>query len=426
MEGMDTMSLAQARRTALAAQGLHRPRRVRAGQPTMRDLQRVVDTVGLLQIDSVQVLARAHLMPLFSRLGPYDTGLLDRASGRAPRRVLEAWAHEASYVTPEVYRLLAWRRARVATDAWGSIRSVATSHPEVVRVVREVIAAHEGLTAAEVHELLLADGVVEARQGESWGWNWSVAKQALEYLFFTGEVAAARRTTTFERVYDLADRVLPASARGDVDDDEAVRGLLELGARAHGVGTLRCFKDYVRLRGTVMRTAMEDLVDGGVLRRVDVHGWDEATYVHASAVRPRSAGAATLLSPFDPLVFERTRLERLFGLRYRLEIYVPAAQRVHGYYVLPFLEGDRVTARVDLKADRRAGVLRVESAHSEPFTRTTTALALARELQVLAGWLGLPEVLVSGRGDLAGPLGKSLEETFATGGDPRSGGADGD
>lgn len=382
----------------------------------MRDLQRVVRRLGLLQIDSVTVLARAHLVPLYSRLGPYDVALLDWAAGQAPRRLLEAWAHEASYVTPETYRLLAWRRGRVSTDAWGSIRAVAARHPDVVVGVRDLIQEHGALTAGEVHAILLAEGATGPAPAEHWGWNWSVAKQALEYLFFVGELAAVRRTASFERVYDLADRVLPPGANDPIDDADALRGLLELGARAHGVGTLRCFKDYARLRGPDVRTALAELVEAGTLTPVRVHGWDEATYLHADATRPRTARAAALLSPFDPVVFERTRLERLFGTRYRLEIYVPAAHRVHGYYVLPFLEGDRITARVDLRADRRAKRLSVEAAHREPWTLDSTPAALAAELRLLAAWLGLTQIDVAGRGDLAPALRVALA-AFADGGD---------
>ncbi|ROS78513.1 hypothetical protein EDF32_0410 [Cellulomonas sp. PhB143] len=414
------MTLAQARRTALAAQGMHRPRPERPGGPTMRDLQRTVDRIAVLQIDSVNVLARAHLMPLFSRIGPYPTTLLDRAAGRAPRRVLEAWGHEASYVAPETYRLLAWRRRRLQ-DAWGSIRDVGTGSPEVVERVRALVAERGPVTAPELHRLLESEGPGHERP--DWGWNWSLAKQALEHLFYVGELASARRTSSFERCYDLAERVVPPQGLAPVDDADAVRGLLEIGARAHGVGTLRCFKDYFRLRGPQVVTAFAELVDDGVLRPVRVRGWDEATYLHRDAQVPRRATGGALLSPFDPVVFERTRLERLFGMRYRIEIYVPAALRVHGYYVLPFLEGDEITARVDLKADRARGVLRVLAAHAEPATSPTTAGALAAELALLAGWLGLSEVLVSPVGDLAGALagavlGSSESERGATASGP--------
>ncbi|MBD8080715.1 winged helix-turn-helix domain-containing protein [Cellulosimicrobium arenosum] len=407
------MSLAQARRVALAAQGLHRPRpfgspggAARAGAPTMRHVQGVIDRLGLLQIDSVNVLARAHLMPLYARIGPYDTGLLDRAAGRAPRRLVETWAHVASYVPPSTWPLLEWRRRRYRTEAWGSISSVEMSHSAAVEDVRRLVTERGPVTASEVHAILEAEGRSHPRDMSRWGWNWTVAKRALEFLFFTGEVTSTRRNAAFERCYDLTDRVLPPAvlALPPVADADAVRALLEIGARAHGVGTLRCFKDYFRIGGPGVRTALAELVDAGTLRPVAVRGWDEPTYLHADAVLPRHATATTLLNPFDPVVFERTRLERLFGVRYRIEIYVPAAKRVHGYYVLPFLEDGDITARVDLKADRRDGVLRVLSAHREQAAGTATAGRLAAELRVLGAWLGVPDVDVAPSGDLAPDL----------------------
>ncbi|GII99343.1 hypothetical protein CLV28_2499 [Sediminihabitans luteus] len=410
---METLSIAQARRTALAAQGLARPRRAGPGRaptrpPGIADLQRVVDRIGVLQIDSVNVLARAHLVPLYSRLGPYDPALLDRATERAPRRLLETWGHMASYVPPATYRLLSWRRRRVEAEAWGSIRDVVRSHPEVVARVREVVTEHGPVTATEVRALLEAEGHVHVPDRSAWGWAWSVAKTALEHLFFTGEIAAARRTASFERSYDLAERVVPPAALGEVSDADAVRGLLEIGARAHGVGTVRCFQDYFRLRGPAVRTALDELVEDGTLAPVRVEGWDARTYLHRDAKVPRTATARTLLSPFDPLVFERVRLERLHGVRFRIEIYVPAARREYGYYVLPFLEGERITARVDLRADRRAGTLEVLSAHPEPTAGPDTPEALAAELRVLADWLGLPRVDVTPRGALAPSLAGAL------------------
>ncbi len=369
----------------------------------MRDVQGVIDRLGLLQIDSVNVLARAHLMPLFSRLGPYDVTLLDRAAGRAPRRLVETWAHVASFVAPETYRLLAWRRRQFATEAWGSISGVALSHSEVVAQVRALVTDRGPVTAREISGIFEAD---HPRTHTEWGWNWTVAKKALEFLFFTGEVAVARRNASFERCYDLTERVLPpAVLRVDpVDDETAVRALLEIGARAHGVGTLRCFQDYFRLKLRPARVALAELVEEGTLIPVEVDGWAERTYVHRAAPRSRRVTQSALLSPFDPLVFERNRLECLFGLRYRIEIYVPAAQRVYGYYVLPFLEGERMTARVDLKADRAAGRLCVQSAHSEPCRGAETPALLAAELRIMARWLGLGGIWVAPVGDLAGPL----------------------
>lgn len=367
-----------------------------------------VARLGLLQIDSVNVLARAHLMPVYSRLGPYDTTFLDRAAGKAPRRLVEYWAHEASYVPPSTFRLLEWRRRRYRDQAWGSISATEASHSAEVQAIREIVAEHGPLTATEVERHL---GSASGRPDEGWGWRWSIAKRALELLFFTGEITSAGRTASFERRYDLVERVLPAEvlALPAPSDAECVRGLVEIGARAHGVGTLRCFSDYFRLKGPAPRAALAELVEDEVLEPVVVDGWDRATFRHRDATTPRRATAQTLLSPFDPLVFERRRLAELFGTHYRIEIYVPAPRRVHGYYVLPFLEGESITARVDLKADRRAGVLRVLSAHRDPEVTEQTPAALAGELGVLARWLGLESVEVERSGDLARDLAAALD-----------------
>ncbi|PZR51536.1 winged helix-turn-helix domain-containing protein [Xylanimonas oleitrophica] len=415
----ERLTLRQARRVALAAQGLHRPRPTAGPDgPGLRQVTAAVRRLGLLQIDSVNVLARAHLVPLFSRLGPYDVGLLDRLHSRAPRRLVEAWAHEASFVPVETWPLLEWRRRAYRDHAWGSIARVPQQHPRELALVREIVAAQGPVTAGQVHDLLEAAGGAGRPDKVDWGWNWTAAKQVLEYLFFTGEVVAAGRTTAFERRYDLPERVLPPQvlAQPAPSEADAVRELLAIGARAHGVGTLRDLRDYFRLRrgGTVAlaRRGAAELVEDGVLVPVDVEGLRGPWYLHRDAAVPRRAEAAALLSPFDPLVFERTRLEELFGTTYRIEIYVPAAQRVHGYYVLPFLEGERVTARVDLKADRQAaagaGVLRVQSAHAEPHLdagdRPRTAARLAAELLLVARWLGLGDVTVAPAGDLAPEL----------------------
>ncbi|GAA3801876.1 winged helix-turn-helix domain-containing protein [Cellulomonas soli] len=415
---LDRLSLSQARRTALRAQGLDRPRPVRSGPVTMRHFQQVIDRVGLLQIDSVNVLARAHLMPAFSRLGSYDPALLERASGRAPRRLVEAWAHEASYVPPETFRLLEWRRRAYRTEAWGSIAQVPGEHPQVLADVRAMVADLGPLTSAQVHERFEAQ---HPRTRTEWGWNWTVAKRVLEYLFFTGEVTSAGRTSTFERRYDLTERVLPPDvlAAPEPSDEDAARALVEIAARAHGVGTLRCLADYFRISGARARPAVEALVEEGTLEPVVVDGWGPA-FRHRDATTPRRASGAALLSPFDPLVFERRRVEDLFGLRYRIEIYVPEPKRVWGYYVLPFLLGEHLVALVDLKADRQAGVLRVHAAHRSPVGAGArdapaapedgaVAEALAAELYVLAGWLGLSDVQVGSRdgllrGDLADAL----------------------
>jgi len=377
----------------------------------MRHFQQVVDRLGLLQIDSVNVVARAHLMPVYSRLGPYDVGLLERASGRGPRRLVETWAHEASFVPPETYRLLGWRRRAYRDHAWRTISSVVHSHAGLVDEVRTLVAERGPVTARQVHEVY---GAEHPRQRTGWGWNWTVSKRVLEFLFFTGEVASAGRNPAFERRYDLAERVLPPGIVGAPEPPvaDAVRALVEIGARGHGVGTLTCFADYFRIRTEPARRAVDELVEEGVLLPVEVPGWGRPTYLHRAAEVPRTATGAALLSPFDPLVFERRRLEELFGTRYRIEIYTPAHERVHGYYVLPFLFGDRIAARVDLKADRRSGVLLVQAAHAEPRPdapaagSAVVAAALADELRLAASWLGLPEVRLGehAHGDLLPPL----------------------
>lgn len=407
----ERLTLAQARRVALRAQGLDRARPTLTGPATMRHLARVVDRVGLLQIDSVNVLARAHLMPAFSRVGPYDAALLARASGQAPRRLVEYWAHEASFVPPDTYRLLGWRQRAWREHAWGMATSVLHTHAHLVDEIRAFVADRGPVTAREVH----AEYAAEHPRARSDWWNWSVSKRVLELLFFTGEVTSAGRNAAFERRYDLTSRVLPAAvlAAPEPAADDAVRALVEIGARAHGIGTVSCFADYFRIKAAPARRAVQELVEGGVLTPVVVRGWDRPTYLHRDAAIPRSATGRGLLSPFDPLVFERRRLEELFGTRYRIEIYTPAHQRVHGYYVLPFLLGERIAARVDLKADRRSGVLLVQAAHAEPVDRDPRGRrpgevveALAAELRLMAEWLGLDDVVagVSAHGDLLGPL----------------------
>uniref|UniRef100_UPI002028DDF3 winged helix-turn-helix domain-containing protein n=1 Tax=Actinotalea sp. C106 TaxID=2908644 RepID=UPI002028DDF3 len=406
------LTLEQARRVALRAQGLAGPRSPGAS-PTMRGFQQVVDRLGLLQIDSVNVLARAHLMPAYSRLGAYDTGLLDRAAGRSPRRLVECWAHEASFVAPRTYRLQGWRQRAYRDQAWGTIREVPLQHAAVLAEIRALVTAEGPVTAREVHARYAAE---HPRQQTDWGWNWTVAKRVLEFLFFTGELTAARRNAAFERCYDLTERVLPteALAQPEPSEQDAIRELVAMAARAHGIGTLRCFADYFRIkRPAAIRTAVADLVEGGVLVPVSIEGWGRAVYLHRDATVPRRASGRALLSPFDPLVFERRRLEELFGMRYRIEIYVPAHRRVHGYYVLPFLLGSTMAARVDLRADRSAGVLEVRSAFAEPGSGHELGLVateLAAELEEMASWLSLDlvRVLPEAPGDLAGTLATHL------------------
>ncbi len=403
-----TMPADAARRTALHAQGLARPR---PREPaTSRQVLAVVQRLGLLQIDSVNVFARAHLMPAYSRLGPYSPAVLDDAAGRHPRRLVEAWAHQASFVPVGTYRLLGWRHRAYRDEAWGIIRDVPLRHAAVVDDVRALLRERGPLTSAALHAELAAEH--PRAPATDWGWNWTVAKRVVEFLFFTGEVTSAGRTASFERRYDLVERVLPRAVREapEPSDQDAVRDLVARSAQALGVADVVGLADYFRLRRSRVEPAVRDLVDAGVLEPVLVAGLGRA-FRHRDARTPRAARARALLSPFDPLVFERRRLEALFGLRYRIEIYTPAARRVFGYYVLPFLLGDRLPALVDLKADRADGVLRVAAAHRSvearpepPVPEPLLAEELAGELWRAAGWLGLGDVVVEPRGDLAAPL----------------------
>jgi uncharacterized protein YcaQ len=391
------LSLAEARRIALAAQGLADPRPT--GPADLRALNRVLRHTGLLQIDSVNVLVRAHYLPVFSRLGPYPMDLVDRAAAQRPRRLFEYWGHEASLLPVEMHPLLRWRMERARREAWGGIRRIADEQPDFVRWVKDEVAAHGPVTAGEIQH----DAPPRAR--EDWGWNWSDVKRALEFLFWSGEVTVASRRG-FERLYDLPERVLPPKviATPTPSPAEAHRKLVRIAARCHGVATDQDLRDYFRTSLAETRTAIAELVDDGTLVPVRVESWRRAAYLYRGARLPRQAQARALLAPFDPVVWERTRTQALFGFRYRIEIYVPPPKRVHGYYVLPFLRGDRLVARVDLKADRQAGVLRVQAAYGEPSPPPVVPDELADELRLLAKWLDLSDITVAPRGDLAPAL----------------------
>lgn len=394
------LSRAQARRIALVAQGFRDPRHTVA---TMRTFSGTLARTGVLQIDSVNVLQRAHYMPLFSRMGAYDTGLLARASERSPRRVVEYWAHVAAYMPVDLWPYMQHRMDgyRERGHAWTREKASA----ELIRSLMSEIREEGAKTPRDLDEGL-------PRSKQHWGWNWSETKRALEYLFISGQLAVSGRNSQFERVYDLPERVIPAAVldRPTPTRHETRVELLRRAARSHGVATVRCLRDYYRLqlepgedtRSTML--AINELVGSGELLPVTIEGWKRQAYLHRDAARPRKVDARALLSPFDPLVWERERTEHLFGFRYRIEIYVPEAKREFGYYVLPFLLGDRIVGRVDLKADRRAGVLLVKAAHSEPGAPAETAEELADELWALAGWLGLDDVVVHDKGGLARPL----------------------
>ena len=399
MPGVQTperLPAALARRIALAAQGFagERPE----GAVGVRQLSRLVDRLAVVQIDSVNVLSRSHYLPAFSRLGPYPRAALDALSNRR-HEVFEYWAHEASYLPVRLQPYLRWRMAAAEQHAWGNMVRLQRERPGFVTEVLERVRADGPLKAGE-----LLDGRPE-RSGTMWDWH--AGKVALEWLFFTGVVTSTHRTTSFEKVYDLTERVLPAAVlqAPTPDPADAVRELVRTAARALGVATESDLRDYFRLRPAPTRTAIAELVEAGELTPVEVAGWDRPAWLDPQARRPRWVRARALLSPFDSLVWERPRVERIFDFRYRLEIYTPAAKRVHGYYVLPFLLGDQLVARVDLKADRQAGVLRVQAAYGEPgVERGPVADGLAGELRLMAGWMELDDVAVTGRGDLAPDL----------------------
>ena len=403
----DSLSVAQARRIVLDAQGFADP--PPRGVTDLRHLRRVLRRLHLIQMDSVNVLQRAHFMPLYSRLGPYSPALLERAAYRAPRELFEFWGHEASLIRVDLQPLFRWRMSRARDFAWGSMVRIVTEQPGLVAWVLDEVRARGPLTAAEIeHDA--------PRRTDNWGWNWSVVKQALEWLFYTGQVTAADRTTSFARRYDLTERVLPRSVLDAPTPayPDAIRALAALSARALGVAAEAELRDYFRLPVAGFKQALVELVEDKVLEPVAVQGWKQTAYLHHEARLPRWVRAATLVSPFDPLIWERARTERLFDMAYRIEIYVPAPQRLYGYYVLPFLLGDRFAARVDLKADRKNGVLQIPAAWIEPAAdRDETAAALALELRRLAGWLGLDAVAAPERGDLAGPLAAALVASAA-------------
>ncbi|GAA2489597.1 winged helix-turn-helix domain-containing protein [Terrabacter carboxydivorans] len=389
-----SLTRGQARRVALAAQGFLDPR-PEPFAATMRHVQRVVDRVGVVQIDSVNVLARSQYLPFFSRLGPYDTTLLDRARDRAPRRLVEYWAHEASLVPPQTWPLLDFRMRAAAEKAWGGMRRILQERPDYVDLVRAEVEARGPMTAREAEVALAHD---QPRRTDHWGWNWSEVKQALEYLFWAGQISSVGRTTQFERRYAALAVTAPPSLRaawterpGPEADPERYLELVRIAARAHGVGTELCLADYFRIRREDARPAIARLVAEGELIPVTVPGWKPA-WLHAEARLPRRVHAEALLSPFDSLVWQRERIHALWDFHYRLEIYTPVEKRVHGYYVLPFLHGDGLVARCDLKADRAAGVLRCHRVTWEPGAPPEARAALLANLESMASWLGLGRV----------------------------------
>ena len=405
---MERLSLRAARRIALHAQGF--ADRPPAGVPDRRHLRRVLGRTSLLQIDSVNVFERAHYLPAFSRLGPYPKDLVDRAAyGRRPaeRELFEYWGHEASLLPVALHPQLRWRMARAEAleEGWGGPLRVMRDSPEFVAHVLQRVADEGPVTAGQLH-----DG---ERPGGPW-WDWTATKIALEYLFWSGRVTTARRRG-FERVYDLTERVLPTAvlALPTPTRAQAQRELVRIAARAHGVATEKDLRDYFRLRTDEGAAAVRSLVEEGELLRVEVEGWRAPAYLWPGAHLPRRVRATALLSPFDPLVWHRPRAERLFGFAYRISIYTPAPQRTHGYYVLPVLVDDELVGRVDLKSDRRAGILRVQHATIEPQQEHRAAELAARlvpALEEAAAWQGLERVEVAGAGTWAVEVARALRQ----------------
>ena len=405
-----SLSNRQARRIALKAQGFL-PQKRGLKRHDKRHLDQLFSDISVLQIDSVNVIDRAHYLTLFARLGAYDRKFVDKLTHDVIRsskdenrkRYFEYWGHEASVMPVELYPAMQWRMKRAAEGqgVWGGIARFARNKPDVVEAVyREV--EQQGPCAV---------GQLEKRgdrSGPWWGWN--DTKVALEFLFWSGRLALAGREK-FTRIYDLPERVLPVDILDSrpLDEASAHRQLIELGARSHGVGCEKCLRDYFRLGTKEARRAIDELVEEGTLQPVEVEGWKAQAYLHRDAALPSRASCQALLAPFDSLIWERSRAEVLFDFHYRIEIYVPKEKRKFGYYVLPFLMGDRIVARLDLKANRQEGILEVFAAHGEPrIDRGKVCRALADELELMSGWLGLNAIRVHDGGDLCTDLKQAI------------------
>lgn len=398
----ETLSATQARRIALAAQGFTRARPAAASS---RHVHRAMERLGVLQIDSVNVFARSHYMPLFSRLGAYDPALLDRVFLSRTTHYVEYLAHEATFIPIDdwplwQFRMDDFRRRWSGADSWTSqnARTLAWVQDEL-------------RTRGPLRPVDLRDDA--PRERGTW-WDWDDVKLALEHLWRTGDVAISGRKG-FERTYALAEHVIPEAVRAQtIPRADAIRELVRRAARSSGVATQSDLADYYRIRDrAAVSQSIADLVDDGELVPVQVRGWERAgrplpAWRHRDSVLPRALGSAALLTPFDPVVWFRDRALRTFDLDYRIEIYVPAERRRHGYYSLPVLVGDRIVARVDLKADRAASTLQVQSAWWEPQARPEDAEPIARELALAAAWQGLAQISVSGWGDASDAIHRAL------------------
>ena len=400
MTDLPTLSAAQARRIALAAQGfgVGRPDAATTGR-----FRQTVRRLGVVQIDSVNVVTRTHYLPAFSRLGHYARATLETEAWGRKRSLFEYWGHEASLLPIESQPLFRWRmeRAEAGTGLWTGVARFGRERRDYIAEVLAEIERRGPVTGG--------DFATGPRGAPGW-WSWSDGKRALEWLFWAGLITTKTRRG-FERVYDLPHRALPAAIvdQKTPDEADAQRELVRIAARAMGIATGADLRDYFRLPLEDARARVAELVEAGELIPVNVQGWKTIAFLDPAARRPRRIEARALLSPFDNLIWFRDRTERLFDVRVRLEIYTPAEKRQHGYYVLPFLQDEAITARVDLKADRAKGALLVQAAWREAQADGETAQALASELSTMAGWLGLDRVEVVGKGDLADDLKAALQ-----------------
>jgi uncharacterized protein YcaQ len=396
----ETLTAGEARRIALAAQGFGGNR---SGEVGRKRLVRLIERLGVVQLDSVNVVSRTHYLPAFSRLGAYPRELLEEVAWGSKRPLFEYWAHEASLLPLSAQPLFRWRMedARAGLGVWKGVAKFLRERRDFVDRVRDEIAARGPMSASELEM---------GHRGPGGWWGWSEAKRAVECLFWAGELTTATRRGTFERVYGLPEKVIPRAIWNlpTPDRADAQRELYRTAARAMGISTARDLRDYFRMPVEGAKDRIAELVENGDLVPVKVKGWRDQAYLDPKARWARKIETGALLSPFDNLIWFRDRTERMFGVRYRIEIYTPAEKRQHGYYVLPFLEGDALTARVDLKADRKAGVLIVQASHAEPWASPETPARLAEELRRMAAWLGLESVRAEPRGDLAKALAAAL------------------
>ena len=397
-----TIGAAQARRIALAAQGFNRTRP--EGRVDLRHLKRTLDHIGLIQIDSVNVLVRSQELPLFARLGPHERDLIPRATEAG--LLFEYWGHAAAHVQTKHHRLWRWKMESSHEGPWEVARDLRRRRRGYIEEVYQRVVAEGPIAAGDLSE----------RTGKKgpW-WDWDDSKVALEYLFYCGRITATRRANDFARLYDLPERVIP---REHLDAptptrDEAHRELVRLAARSLGVATLKDLADYYRLSQADTKARVAELVESGDLEEVHVDGHRARVYLDSEATQPRAIETRALLSMFDPIVWHRDRGRWLFDFDYTIEIYTPAVRRKYGYYVLPLLLNDRLVGRVDLKADRHDSALLVHGAFSEHHVTNTSEVvdALALELADMAEWLGLDRITVGARGDLATPLKRRLSSS---------------